>query len=193
LASKLPWLTMFSIAGILIAAAIIGPSLYVPSSISESGPHIFNAQNPPYWVDTFAIPPVRAGTVIHIVASEHGPGNVTIVLESEKYPGQPLPNVISYYLTNKTSSIDVKVPLEESSIYDVYVISYHATYTIQISGVWAEFYSAELGLYWGIVAAIAGTAMYFYYRGSKSRDQIYEQTLAEIRKKEEEKRKASNK
>jgi hypothetical protein len=170
---------VFFVAGaVLVAAAIVGPLIQAYGSVSTSGPPAgvqFNT-TVPYWTDTFGIPPMQPGQVMHVVAGRVGSGNITIQIIGYG-EGSPMPEVFTINLDDQVPAVNADFTVHRSAAYIFLVTSYYARYSLVVSGVWGAYSSLRVGLYWGVVLLIAGVADYYYYRLKNRKEAMFRKAL----------------
>ena len=177
-ALKASWI-LFLVAGlVLVAAALVGPLIQGDGFVSTSGPAAgiqFNA-TVPYWTDTFGIPPMQPGQVMHVVAGRVGSGNITIQIIGYG-EGNPMPEVFTITLDDQVPTVNADFTVHRSAAYIFLVTSYYARYNLVVSGVWGVYSSLRVGLYWGVVLLIAGAADFYYYRLKIRKEAMFRKAL----------------
>jgi hypothetical protein len=177
-ALKISLVAFFVAGAILVAAAIVGPLVQSYGFVSTSGPPAgvqFNTTIP-YWTDTFGIPPMQPGEVMHVVAGRTGSGNITIQIIGYG-EGNPVPEVFTVNLDDHVPAVDADFTVHRSAAYIFLVTSYYARYNLVVSGVWGVYSSLRVGLYWGVVLLIAGAAAFYYSELKKRKEAMFRKAL----------------
>jgi hypothetical protein len=177
-ALKISWMLFFAAGAVLVAAALVGPLIQANGFVSTSGPPAgvqFNSTIP-YWTDTFGIPPMQPGQVMHVVASRIGSGNITIQIIGYG-EGDTMPEVFTISLDNQLPAVSADFTVHRSAAYIFLVTSYYARYTLVVSGIWGAYSDLRVGLYWGVVLIIAGAAAYYYDRLKKMKEDMFRKAL----------------
>jgi hypothetical protein len=175
---KISWVLFLAAGAVLVAAALVGPLIQANGFVSTSGPPAgvqFNTTIP-YWTDTFGIPPMQPGEVMHVVAGKTGPGNITIQIIGYG-EGNPMPEVFTINLDNQVPAVNAEFTVHRSAAYIFLVTSYYSRYSLVVSGVWGAYSSLRVGLYWGVVLLIAGAAAYYYYTLKKRKEAMFRKAL----------------
>lgn len=178
---KISWMLFFAAGAVLVSAALVGPLIQANGFVSTSGPPAgiqFNTTIP-YWTDTFGIPPMQPGQVMHVVASRIGSGNITIQIIGYG-EGNPMPEVFTISLDDHLPAVNADFTVHRSAAYIFLVTSYYARYNLVVSGIWGAYSSLRVGLYWGVVLLIAGAAAYYYYRLKRRKDAMFRKALEGI-------------
>jgi hypothetical protein len=171
-------MVFFAAGAVLVAAALVGPLIQANGFVSTSGPPAgvqFNSTIP-YWTDTFGIPPMQPGQVMHVVASRIGSGNITIQIIGYG-EGDTMPEVFTISLDNQLPAVSADFTVHRSAAYIFLVTSYYARYTLVVSGIWGAYSDLRVGLYWGVVLIIAGAAAYYYDRLKKMKEDMFRKAL----------------
>lgn len=157
-----------------IILGALGPSFYFNSQIYRTGPPPYmQSSNSPYTIETFEIPPMRANTTIVLIATKSDYGNLTIQLINNEPGKQGLPQSFLFPMYDGNTTISSKLHIYQPGQYVVIIVSYHSTYTLYISGVWAALYQLKPLLVWGIILLIASFALAYYWRVVQYRKRIY--------------------
>jgi hypothetical protein len=174
------WMVSIGAGVTLLVISFVVPYISFSGTVIKDGPpasEVFNATYP-YFTDTFSIPPVRAGTSVHLTATRSGPGNVTIQLVGF-YAGTGTPEAYTIRLDDVVPSVDTDLMLHNSGTYVFLVTSYSARYSLTVSGTWQSLYDVSLGIYWGSALLMAGLVSFYYYRIVRRREELIEKERRE--------------
>lgn len=157
--------------GILFMSAIL-PLVKLDQTLVKTGPNIQFDENISYWIDSWTLPPIDAGTPFSIAVEANSPGGLSIVIlpsqEGVVVPGSSALLTHVFESTQQTLLVSTIVPL--SSEYFISIVSFRNYYTLTITSKWSPFYFLRVFLYLGLVMLSAGFLV-IYYGGVKERQE----------------------
>lgn len=168
------------IAGmVIIFMSIILPSVKLPQTFSKKGPSVKLDENTTYWIDTWILPPIDAGTTFSVDFEGAHPGGLTIAIfpsrDSEVIPGSsPL---LTYVLGPDQQRLSTSMIAPMSSEYAVFIVSIRNNFTLKINSNWSPFYDLRVYLYFGIGVLPAGILIIYYETIKEDHERIIREAL----------------
>jgi hypothetical protein len=155
-----------------------------PQRIQGSGPKVEFTSSLPYWIDTYFIPPIDAGTPISLSVSSDRTGATTVLLASydqnrETIIGPPLVNVV---FASSEKGLVVFTDASRSGPYLLTITSYNSSYTFYLSSVWSPFYALRSLTIYGLGLLPLGAAILYYDRIVEGRERMAEEALRGIKR-----------
>ncbi len=163
---------LLTVAGILVVfSSTVLPLVKLPQTITKTGPSALTTSQ--YWIDTFILPTIDAGTMVTIyLRGDHAGGlGITIIPYQGGSPVVGVPPIINYIFEVDQSTLTAQAKANMTSEYFVTVVTIRNNYTLTLSSVWSPFESLKAYLYPGLSMLPAGLLIIYYDRIIEKRDE----------------------
>jgi hypothetical protein len=177
-------IVLLTLALIFLFVGTVMPYYKSPQRIQGSGPGIKFSSSLPYWIDTYFIPPIDAGSAINLSVLSDRAGATTVLLASydedrQTIIGPPLVNVV---FGASEKGLVVFTNSSRSGPYLLRITSYNSSYTFYLSSVWSRFYALRTMTIYGLGLLPLGAVIFYYYRIVEGREKMVEKALKGIKK-----------
>jgi hypothetical protein len=159
---------LFLVTGgiIILFMSIVLPTIKLTQTLVKNGPSITFDEVITYWIDTWSLPPIDAGTQFSVDMKAKSPGGLSIVIlpskNGEVIPGSTALLIHVFEPTQQTLLVSTTAPM--SSEYIVTITCLRNYYTLTINSQWSPFYGLRVLLYLGLLTLPAGLLIIHYTR-----------------------------
>lgn len=164
---------------VIIFISTVLPLVKLPQTFIETGPKVELDEEISYWIDTYILPPIDAGTPFSVDFEGAHPGGLTIAIlpsrDGEVIPGSSPLLTDVFDPTRQRLSTSTTAPM--SSEYTIFIVSIGNNYTIRINSKWSPFHHFRVYLYFGIGALPAGLLVLYYERMMERQRRIISEAL----------------
>jgi hypothetical protein len=166
-------------AGLVITlTSTVLPLVKMPQTLFKRGPTVELNENVTYWIDTWILPPIDAGTQVSVDLEAGSPGNISIaILPSQGgvvTSGSPL-LIYVFDPTRQKFSANETAPV--TSEYLVFISCIKNNFTLTIKSRWSPFYSLRTFVYLGLGALPAGLLIIYYDRILENKERLIRESL----------------
>jgi hypothetical protein len=155
------------------------PLVKMPQTLVKRGPSVELNENVTYWIDTWILPPIDAGTQVSVDLRARNPGNISIAIlpfqGGEVISGSSPLLTYVFDSTRQTFSANAAAPV--TSEYLVSIVCIKNNYTLTINSSWSPFYSIRTYIYLGLGALPAGILIIYYDRILENKDRLIRESL----------------
>ena len=171
---------LLSTAGmVIILMSTILPLVKFPQTLLRKGPSVKFDEATTYWIDTWILPPIDAGTPFSVDLEAGSPGGLSIAIlpsrGGEVIPGSSPLLTHVFEPTQQTLSASKTAPM--SSEYTVFIISVRNNFTLTISSKWSPFYDLRVYLYLGLATLPAGLLIIYYDGTKESKERLIREAV----------------
>jgi len=168
------------VAGVVITfSSTILPFVKIPQTFVKKGPSVKLDETTTYWIDTWVLPPIDAGTPFSVELIGAHPGGLTIaVLPSQD--SETIPNsrpLLTNVFNSTQNRLYISTTTSVSSQYTVFIVSIRNNFTLTINSRWSPFYNLRVYLYCGIGAIPAGLLVIYYWKIREERERVIREAL----------------
>jgi len=164
---------------IIIFMSTVLTLVKLPQTFVKKGPDVKLNENITYWIDTWILPPIDAGTPFSLELEGAQPGGLTIAIlpsrDGEVIPGSSPLLTDLLDRTQKRLSISTTAPI--SSEYTVFIVSIRNNFTLRINSNWSPFYNLRVNLYFGVGVLLTGLLVIYYDRINEGQKRIIREAL----------------
>lgn len=155
------------------------PLVKLPQTFVKKGPDVKLNETITYWIDTYVLPPINAGTPFSVDLEGAQPGGLTIAIlpsrDGEVIPGSsPL---LTDVLDRSQQRLSISTTAPMSSEYTIFIVSMRNNFTLRIKSNWSPFYNLRVNLYFGVGGLLAGLLIIYYDRINEGQKRIIREAL----------------
>jgi hypothetical protein len=171
---------LLGIAGIVVIfISAVLPLVKLPQTLVKKGPSVELDEDTYYWIDTWILPPIDAGTPFSVELEANSPGGLSIAIfpshGGEKILGSsPL---LTYIFESDQQALSASMIAQMSSEYTMFIVCIRNNFTLTINSEWSPFYDLRIYLYFGLGSLPAGVLIIYYDSIQKSKERFIRESL----------------
>jgi hypothetical protein len=170
---------------VMLFVGLVMPYFKTQQRLEDSGPDIEFTPNQEYWITSYIIPPIDAGTPINLSVLSDEAGRTTVLLAPYNQETQTImsPPIVSAAFADNQKGMVVLTSAPRSAPYMLSITSYNSTYVFSLTSVWSPFYEFRSMATFGIAVVPFGLIMIYYDGIAERREKLFEAAMKDIRRK----------
>jgi len=168
------------IAGlVMVLMSTVLPLVKMPQTFTKSGPSRELNENITYWIDTWVLPPIDAGTPFSLDLEAGSPGGINIAI-LPSWGGEVILGsgpLLSCAINSTQQALSASAIVQTTSEYLVFIVCTRNNFTLTINSKWSPFYSLRILIYPGLGTLPAGLLILYYDRILENKERLIRESL----------------
>jgi hypothetical protein len=151
----------------------------LPQTLVKRGPSVELDENTTYWIDTWGLPSIDAGTPFSVDLEAGSPGGISIAILPSRSGEVILGSgpLLTYVFNSTQQRLLASTTAPVSAEYIVFIVCIKNNFTLTINSKWSPFYDLRAYIYFGLGTLPAGLLIIYYDKIKESKERIIQEAL----------------
>jgi hypothetical protein len=175
---------LFALGVLSLVIGTVMPIYKTVQQMDGRGPGVEFSSNLPYWINSYIIPPLDAGTPVNLSVLSDRAGATSVLLAAYDQNQQTIigPALVNVAFSPSQKGIAVFTNATRPGLYILTITSYNSSYTFHLVSVWSPFYQFRSLTILGLGLTPLGVMMVYYDGLNERREKMAEEALKGIGK-----------